>query len=168
MKRFNLESATVSRFSTWKWCLLPVFLFACGAFQPVHAQSSIRNQLEPYDFMAIKPPRHHIGANLGIPQMLNIHYEYAPALDRFGHSASLLGVDFTIAPLGGGVSYRQRIPETSFFIMLGYAYLSIPRGFVDAEVDLGWRVRSAQLWNFAGGIWNWAGSSSLAWEPTSR
>jgi len=112
--------------------------FGCGA---VKAEVPIRKQLEPYSFMLHKPPRHALGASMGVPQFLNAHYEYALSLDRFGRAESLLGLDLTIAPVGGGLSYRARLPETNLFMMIGYGYLSVPRGLVDAEVDLGWRVR---------------------------
>jgi hypothetical protein len=127
-----------------------------------------QQQVRPYPFLRAKPSRHHLGLTLGMPQLISLRYEYHLAHSIDGFPSSMLGIEGMIAPTGIGIAYRGRFPQTRLYMALGYSFISLPRGLIDTEVDLGARVRHAglaslelrlgnpsndRMWVVGGGIW---------------
>jgi len=127
-----------------------------------------RPDVHPYPFLRPKPSRHHLGLTLGMPGMLNIRYEYHLKHSLDGLPAAMIGVDGLLAPTGIGVEYRSRYPYTRLYMTLGYEFISLPRGLIDSDVDIGARVRHAflaglelrlgdplngRMWVLGGGVW---------------
>ena len=127
-----------------------------------------QTQVQPYPFLRPKPSHHHLGLTLGMPELINLRYEYHLGHSIDGFPTSMIGIEGLIAPTGIGIAYRGRFPQTRFYTSLGYSFISLPRGLIDTEVDLGPRVRHAflaglelrigdpksdHMWVIGGGVW---------------